>query len=73
MRKGPSRGQSTAQKLRWEWALLVAVTAAVLAGAALWFAGRPGAANLLWAGATTTPTNRAGCHRDRPARRRTAG
>lgn len=39
-------------RLRSEWALLVAVTAAMLAGAALRLTGRTGAANLLWAGAT---------------------
>ncbi|WP_420884084.1 hypothetical protein [Micromonospora sp. CPCC 205547] len=52
MRIGPSRGEVKAQKLWWDWALLVAVTAALLAGAALWFADRRGPADLLWADAT---------------------
>ncbi|MET8311850.1 heavy metal translocating P-type ATPase [Micromonospora sp. NPDC005173] len=52
MRKSPSRGQVKTPRLWWDWALLVAVTAAVLTGAALWFADRRGAADLLWAGAT---------------------
>jgi cation transport ATPase len=36
----------------WEWALLAAVTAAVVGGAVLWFGGRPDVADMLWAGAT---------------------
>src|SRR5262245_32594215 len=36
----------------WQRALLVVITAAVVAGAVLWFTGLRGAADLLWAGAT---------------------
>jgi heavy metal translocating P-type ATPase len=52
MGNAPDRVLGERLKLWWERALLVAVTAAVAGGAALWFAGLRGAADLLWAGAT---------------------
>jgi heavy metal translocating P-type ATPase len=50
--KSASPAPAKSWRLWWEWALLAAVTAALVGGAAFWFAGRPGVANLLWAGAT---------------------
>lgn len=40
------------ERLWWQWTLLGAITATVLAGGGLWLVGQHGVANLLWAGAT---------------------
>ncbi len=47
-------GQVSGERLKlwWERALLVIVTAGVVGGALIWFAGRRGTADVLWAAAT---------------------